>query len=419
MAIKVRLVGFGGDFTHYESVIFSDSIPKGRDVVFVNGEEYDVLIYNCDEIYRQDNAFYVKGIKKSLAEHSGKTLLISGENAAEIQHLPFFIQQVIYLIDEFNLRFFSKIPFMKKMSSKITLLLIGRVVVFFFKALKFLNKFFWFFTWKVGSPYRPDFTEYVRNSLGPRHYAILTNRERSNRQENVLHYPYFLHSSPVKGERFVEIKRKGLFEQKKRFCAFVSSNATGGFLAQLRAFFCAELAKYKRVDCYGPVLKNETIPKELLSKYSEKKVNLDHFTEGDIDRACSTGYHLDTGVIYRSQLNQELFRDYKFVICFENSVAEDYITEKLPNVMLGNSIGIYYGAPNVGEYFNPKSFINYGDYNDYKAVIKRVIELDRDDEEYLKVLREPFFVGNRVPRTILDKEEELKHFLDKVFTEEK
>ena len=307
---------------------------------------------------------------------------------------------------------------------------------FYFKVrvfLKYLEKFPWFskilasfskkFPWLFGqqpiSPYRQDFIDYVRNSLGPRHYAILTNRERSNRQENVLSYPYFLHSSPIKWERFVEIKQKRLFEQKKRFCAFVASNFNYTFLAYLRAFFCSELAKYKRIDCYGSVFKNETIPKGLLSKYSEKKVNLDHFTKKDIDRASSTGYHPDGGVIYRNQLNQELFRDYKFVICFENGIAEDYVTEKLPNVMLGNSIGIYYGAPNVGEYFNPKSFINYGDYNDYKAVIKRVIELDRDDEEYLKVLREPFFVGNRVPRTILDKEEELKHFLDKVFTEEK
>ena len=43
-------------------------------------------------------------------------------------------------------------------------------------------------------------------------------------------------------------------------------------------------------------------------------------------------------------LNQELFRDYKFVMCFENSYANDYITEKLPNVMMANSIGIYRGV---------------------------------------------------------------------------
>ena len=89
-------------------------------------------------------------------------------------------------------------------------------------------------------------------------------------------------------------------------------------------------------------------------------------------------------------LNQELFRDYKFVICFENSYANDFITEKLPNVMLANSIGIYRGAPNVDEFFNTKSFINYDNYGSYDKMIEKIIELDKDDDKYQKFLEEPF-----------------------------
>ena len=188
------------------------------------------------------------------------------------------------------------------------------------------------------------------------------------------------------------------------------------YVNQLRLFFCHQLSKYKKVDCYGAAFHNKDIPQKLYEKYGAK---LEKPPEWD-QPAMSTvhfnkRYHPEFDRINRWKLNAELFRDYKFVICFENSVAPGYITEKLPNVMMGNSIAIYHGAPDVGDYFNPASFINYSDYPDYKAVIRKIIELDQDDAAYARMLRTPFFIDNQVPQTILDKEVELNRFLGRVF----
>ncbi|WP_243283939.1 glycosyltransferase family 10 domain-containing protein, partial [Flavonifractor plautii] len=79
-----------------------------------------------------------------------------------------------------------------------------------------------------------------------------------------------------------------------------------------------------------------------------------------------------------------------FTIAFENAFMPGYTTEKLVDPFLSHSIPIYWGNPEVTKYYNPKAFINCNDYdNDFDAVIKRVIELDNDKEQYLQMLREP------------------------------
>jgi hypothetical protein len=81
-------------------------------------------------------------------------------------------------------------------------------------------------------------------------------------------------------------------------------------------------------------------------------------------------------------------KSYKFTIAFENTYQVGYTTEKLWQPFLANSIPIYCGDPNVTRDFNPKAFINCNDYDNFDDVIKRVIELDSDDELYMQMLRE-------------------------------
>lgn len=167
------------------------------------------------------------------------------------------------------------------------------------------------------------------------------------------------------------------FLKKKKFCAFaVTSNS-----CRDRVKFFKMLSKYKRVDSYGKVLNNM----------------------GD----CMQKFDYIN--------NPDYFSKYKFVICFENYFSKEYITEKIPNVMLSGSIPIYRGAPDIGKYFNTKSFINYEDYGSYEEMIKKVIELDQNDQLYEKMLKEPWFKDNKIPKIIKDKEKELIKFYKKVF----
>lgn len=56
-----------------------------------------------------------------------------------------------------------------------------------------------------------------------------------------------------------------------------------------------------------------------------------------------------------------VFNRYKFILCFENSLTDGYITEKIFNCYFSRSIPIYLGPNDVLRYFNKESFINLSD----------------------------------------------------------
>src|SRR5581483_66282 len=91
---------------------------------------------------------------------------------------------------------------------------------------------------------------------------------------------------------------------------------------------------------------------------------------------------------------KQFISEYKFVISFENKRYPGYLTEKIVEPMLVNSIPIYWGDPMVDNEFNPKSFINVSDFESVDKAIQHIIELDQNDEKYKSYLREPWFANN-------------------------
>lgn len=165
------------------------------------------------------------------------------------------------------------------------------------------------------------------------------------------------------GEREASAK-----DAKRKFCNFVYSNANNGMGAQLRVKFCRELMKYRHIDCPGSVLNN--MGNAIEPRYFDNN----HLSEKSFNDRW-IGSKLD------------FLRGYKFSIAFENSAMPGWTTEKLIHPMMAKSVPIYWGNSDVTEHFNPKAFINCADYeNDFEAVIQRIIELDRDEEQYLNML---------------------------------
>ena len=117
------------------------------------------------------------------------------------------------------------------------------------------------------------------------------------------------------------------FEQKK-FCLFTSRNGLNSN-KQLIINQLSQLGKIDFLDQYDDVLK---------------------------DKSC-----------YNSPELINIYSQYKFIICFENSKTDGYVTEKIFNVFLSGSIPIYDGAPNITDYIVPGSFIQY-DNNIVKKV---------------------------------------------------
>jgi hypothetical protein len=207
-------------------------------------------------------------------------------------------------------------------------------------------------------------------------FAIITN---SMPGKNILVLPYFLQVRQILDNFDKIIARNQEKEKNKKFCCLIVSNES----AADRIKFAQELSKYKKVDIYG-------------------RTSLTNADNNRLPKGCFENY--------------KFFSNYKFVICFENSFAKDYITEKLPEVMIGNSIPIYKGASNVSEYFNSRSFINFDDYGSHEKMIEKIIELDKDEGKYLKFKKQAWLTKQNKAK-IKQKQKEAKEFFKIVFKE--
>lgn len=212
-----------------------------------------------------------------------------------------------------------------------------------------------------------------------------------------------------------EMDAEEILSKKNKFCNFLYSN----IIPHREAFF-KQLSKYKKIDAPGRSMNNML---SIDSQYTGSK--------WDIKRQFLTPY--------------------KFTIAFESYTYPGYQTEKLYDAMQMNSIPIYCGDPNIADIFNKESFINAKDYLpvsnkpikdfleqncqynfkdylpvtyssiyyrvrrklktigkaqkmrielknlDFTPLIDRIIELDKNPEEYLKMLKEPWFKNNTIP----------------------
>jgi hypothetical protein len=231
------------------------------------------------------------------------------------------------------------------------------------------------------------------------------------------------HENGVGDPRYMRIARWGddthfvqrprdwreVLQGKPRFCAFIYRQE----VCYREAFFRA-LSRYKRVDAPGRSMNN--------------MASIDPIP-GQVDWQAKISF----------------LKDYKFVVAFENSSWPGYNTEKLTHAIEANCVPIYWGDPEIGRSFNTARLINAHKYlprqrgllprvpyrphslrntgnpglagrlarrsnrmmsdieqrfwawRGFGRLIERIIEVDRDDDLYLRHLREPFFIGNRPP----------------------
>lgn len=143
----------------------------------------------------------------------------------------------------------------------------------------------------------------------------------------------------------------------RKFCNFVYYNENSGEGTAFRQNFVKKLSQYKRVDCPGKVMNNMTA--NLIGRF-----------DGDWRKS-----------------KVDFVKDYKFTIAFENTSYRGYTTEKILHPFVGRSVPIYWGNPLVERDFNPEAFINCNGYEDrIDEIIEEIIEIDQDDEKYLRML---------------------------------
>jgi len=191
-----------------------------------------------------------------------------------------------------------------------------------------------------------------------------------------LYWPFFAVSF---GERAKNNPNDLIYEQKveleddverNKFCAFLYRNPD----PERVRFFDTLCRRYKRVDGLGAVRNNTG-------------VTPDRFVN-------------DPNRLTYNDLAVQKYRSYRFAICFENSRIPGYVTEKIVSAMLAGCIPIYYGAPDIATFFNPKSFVNVAHYRNFDEAADFVQNLDQDEDRYQEMRREPWFVSNRLPEVL-------------------
>lgn len=167
----------------------------------------------------------------------------------------------------------------------------------------------------------------------------------------------------IKGPSF---DASALLASKTKFCAFLYFNTRPTHRARM---FDA-VSKYKKVDALGRS-KGATAQKV-------------------VDR-----HHYEVGKSTYNDLAVAKYRPYKFVICCENTTGQKgYITEKMISAMLAGCVPLYWGAPDVADHFNPKSFVNVADYKSLPDFVAKVKELDENPQAYIEMLSQPWLHDN-------------------------
>jgi len=80
---------------------------------------------------------------------------------------------------------------------------------------------------------------------------------------------------------------------------------------------------------------------------------------------------------------------YKYHLVLENDVVPDYWTEKLADAFLGFAFPIYYGCPNINNYFDEKSLVSI-DINDLDktfSILKELISTDSYEKHFESIIR--------------------------------
>tara|TARA_Y100001970_G_C14231815_1_gene859120 strand:+ start:1621 stop:2514 length:894 start_codon:yes stop_codon:yes gene_type:complete len=125
------------------------------------------------------------------------------------------------------------------------------------------------------------------------------------------------------------------------------------------------------------------ISQNYLNANKERLVN-ELATLGPVNHISSFYELLKDKSCYNSKELIKVFGFFKFIICCENSNSTGYVTEKIFNIMLANSIPIYNGAPEIERYINKNRFLKY-DNN----LIENVKNLMDNEVEYNKVVNAP------------------------------
>ena len=192
-------------------------------------------------------------------------------------------------------------------------------------------------------------------------YTIVLDSENNTSKNNIVDLPLFVYY--IHGNNFYEklLSRPHINKVPSEFCCFIVSNGQ----SENRNKMFNLLNQYKKVHSYGKFANN-----------MNGNIKYDYWTDEYL----------------------KFIGKYKFIICFENTKKGTYITEKIVNPYLAGIVPIYWGTHHVKNVFNNESMLFLEDetQNSFINLINKIIELDNDDEKYMKFVNTPIFTRSNL-----------------------
>lgn len=98
--------------------------------------------------------------------------------------------------------------------------------------------------------------------------------------------------------------------------------------------------------------------------------------------------HCKDGLNCSGRMSEECYdyleQNYKFYLSFENAICDEYVTEKLFNILKRNLVPIVYGGADYKKCAPPHSYINVEDFDTVEQLAEYLNYLLQNTEEYLK-----------------------------------
>lgn len=130
-------------------------------------------------------------------------------------------------------------------------------------------------------------------------------------------------------------------------------------------------------NCKAPSHRDDYV--KSMKKVANSSLKIDIFGQcGDLK------IHLNEGKKNKTLIDaayREIAKDYKFYLSFENSLCEDYVTEKFFNALKYGILPIT-NVKNVVKFAPPHSYLNINDFNSTEDLMKTLENLSRNQELY-------------------------------------
>jgi len=128
--------------------------------------------------------------------------------------------------------------------------------------------------------------------------------------------------------------------------------------------------------------------------YSERRKAVRHFCKNKGFHLYGRGWNKKMFMVSKSDHKAALscykgscedkvatLSNYRYAICFENTIFPGYITEKIFDCFYAGCVPIYFGAPDICDYIPKECFIDFRDFSDYPALTDFLARLGSKEYE--------------------------------------